>query len=157
MTEFYYCDFWFGAKKSARNIISESEAKSRHESQARYTVLVGSTTTPSAIVDVLLGKDMIGVDFLDEHLRERLTYQFQRVASDKLFLSMVVHREFTGKSDNVAKGTCYIFNEDGRLTIIKEAFSPHHLEECSTTHDPIGNYEPVPVFGHYSGLIAEER
>ncbi|WP_372485884.1 hypothetical protein AB9H29_06160 [Stenotrophomonas sepilia] len=157
MTEFYYCDFWFGAKKSARNIISESEAKSRHESQAHYTVLVGSPTTPSAIVDVLLDKDMIGVDFLDEHLRERLTYQFQRVAPDRLFLSMVVHREFTGKSENVAEGTSYIFNEDGRLNITKENFSPHHLEECSTTHDPIGNYEPVPVFGHYSGLLAEER
>ncbi|WP_313438863.1 hypothetical protein [Stenotrophomonas sp.] len=155
MTEFYYCDFWFGVKKSARNIISESEAKSRHESKARYTVLVGSPTTPSAIIDVLLDKEMIGVDFLDEHLRKRLSYQFQQVAPDKLFLSMVVYTEFAGKSDNIAEGTCYIFNEDGRLTI--ENFSPHHVEECSTTHDPIGNYEPVPVFGHYSGLITEER
>lgn len=155
MTEFYYCDFWFGAKKSARNIISESEAQSRHESEARYTVLVGSPTTPSAIIDVLLDKEMIGVDFLDEHLRKRLSYQFQQVAPDKLFLSMVVYTEFAGQSDNVAEGTCYIFNEDGRLII--EKFSPHHVEECSTTHDPIGNYEPVPVFGHYSGLIAEER
>ncbi|HHA2521440.1 TPA: hypothetical protein ACOENM_002445, partial [Stenotrophomonas maltophilia] len=104
MTELHYCDFWFSAKKSARNIISESEAKSRHESQARYTVLVGSPTTPSAIVDVLLDKDMIGVDFLDEHLRKRLSYQFQQVAPDKLFLSMVVYTEFAGQSDNVAEG-----------------------------------------------------
>jgi len=155
MTEFYYCDFWFGVKKSARNIISESEAKARHESRTRYTVLVGSPTTPSAIIDVLLDKEMIGVDFLDEHLRERLTYQFHEVKPGMLFLSMAVYREFTETSDNVAEGTCYIFNEDGRLTI--ENFSPHHVEECSTTHDPIGNYEPVPVFGHYSALIAEER
>lgn len=157
MTEFYYCDFWFGAKKSARNIISESEAKSRHESQARYTVLVDSPTTPSAIIDVLLDKDMIGVDFLDEHLRERLTYQFQQVAPGNLFLSMAVHRTFDEKSDGIAEGTSYLFNEDGRLTITRENFSPHHLEESSTTHDPTGNYEPVPVFGHYSGLLAEER
>lgn len=157
MTEFHYCDFWFSAKKSARNIISESEARSRHESKARYTVLVSSPTMPSAIVDVLLDKDMIGVDFLDEHLRERLTYQFQQVAPGNLFLSMAVHRTFAGKSDSIAEGTSYLFSEDGRLTITKETFSPHHLEESSTTHDPIDNYEPVPVFGHYSGLIAEER
>ncbi|HDS1532589.1 TPA: hypothetical protein QEK88_002468 [Stenotrophomonas maltophilia] len=157
MTELHYCDFWFSAKKSARNIISKSEAKSRHESLARYTVLVGSPTRPSAIVDVLLDKDMIGVDFLDEYLRERLTYQFQQVAPGNLFLSMAVHRTFAEKSDSIAEGTSYLFNEDGRLTITRETFSPHHLEESSITHDPIDNYEPVPDFGHYSGLIAEER
>ncbi|WP_204267494.1 hypothetical protein, partial [Escherichia coli] len=89
-------------------------------------------TTPSAIVDVLLDKDMIGVDFLDEYLRERLTYQFQQVAPGNLFLSMAVHRSFAEKSDSIAEGTSYLFNEDGRLTITRETFSPHHLEESST-------------------------
>ena len=62
---------------------------------------------------------MIGVDFLDEHLRERLTYQFQQVAPGNLFLSMAVHRTFDEKSDSIAEGTSYLFNEDGRLTITR--------------------------------------
>ncbi|AWT13968.1 lytic transglycosylase [Stenotrophomonas maltophilia] len=157
MTELHYCDSWFAAKKFAQNIISEPQARLRHEKRASYTVLIGSPVTPSAFIEVLLDKEMIGVDFLDEHLRERLTYQFHEVKPGMLFLSMAVYREFAETSDNVVEGTSYHFKEDGRLTIIKETFSPHHLEESSSVFDPASNYEPVPSFGCYSSLISEER
>jgi hypothetical protein len=63
------------------------------------------------------GNDFIGVDFLDEFLRESLSYQFEEVESGRLFLSMATHREFDGEKDQVLSGCSYIFKQDGKLIL----------------------------------------
>jgi hypothetical protein len=153
----YYCKSWFRMKKVAIELLTETDAGLRHSSGESYTVLIGSESKPSCFVEVLLGKGMVGVGFLDDRCREYLTYQFQCVSTDRLFLSMATHREFCGDEERILGGTSYIFSESGDLIIRREKFNPHSLEEAKSSFDPSGNYEDVPDFGCYSSLIKADR
>ena len=97
----YYCKSWFRMKKVATELLTETGAALRHSSGESYTALIGSKSKPSCFVEVLLGKGMVGVGFLDDRCREYLTYQFQCVGTDRLFLSMATHREFDGDEEKV--------------------------------------------------------
>jgi len=70
---------------------------------------------------------------------------------------MATHREFEIDTNKVTNGTCYIFSEDGNVIIRKEAFSPHIVEEATSTFDARNNYENHPSFGDYSRLIVADR
>lgn len=152
----FYCDSWFRFKSAAIEPLSEDAARARHLSGRPYVALIGSEVTPSCFVELLLDKNMVGVGYLDDKGREYLTYQFQCLGSEKLFLAMATHREFDidGK---VAVGTSYIFNEDGGLVIRREKFNPHELEEAKSSFDPKSNYENMPAFGEYFGVIKKDR
>lgn len=152
MLPIYYCRSWFRMKKVAIDPFDETVARSRHLSGRPYTALIGSDCKSSCFIEFLIDKGMVGVGFLDDMCREYLTYQFQCVGPDKLFLSMATHREFEGGEDKVVGGTNYIFGESGDLVIRREKFNPHRLEEAKLSFDPSGNYEDVPEFGCYSSV-----
>lgn len=152
----FYCDAWFRSKNTAVGPISEEAAKVRHVAGKPYVALIGSNATPSCFVEVLLDKDMVGVGYLDEKGREYLTYQFQCMDSERLFLTMATYREFSADG-KVSVGTSYIFNKEGGLVIRCEKFNPHEVEEANANFDPTGNYEKIPAFGDYSGVIRKDR
>lgn len=109
-----------------------SIARARHQAGAPYAVLIGSATTPSCFIEMLMDKRMVGVGFLDDE-----------------------GREF--EAAKVILGTTYIFNQQGSLVIRREHLNPYRLEEIQSTFDPTGNYEPAPAFGDYSTLMKINR
>ncbi|KNC92375.1 hypothetical protein [Trabulsiella odontotermitis] len=159
----FYCKSWFRVKKKPIDLWSDKKARKKHESGEPYTVLVGSDTTPSHVIDVTKKAGWVSVGFLDEELREYLLYSFKLLANDQLFLSMAVHREFALNEGegagfmNVSNGTTYLFNEDGNTVVREERFNPHLLEESETKVDISGNYEAFPAFGDYQSIIRKER
>lgn len=162
-SEIFYCKSWFRAKKKPIDLWSDKQARKNHEFGEPYTVLVGSNTTPTHVIDVTKNAGWVSVGFLDEELREYLLYSFKLLANDQLFLSMAVHREFALNEGegagfmNVSNGTTYLFNEDGNTVVREERFNPHLLEESETKVDISGNYEPFPAFGDYQSIIRKER
>ncbi|HGL6718171.1 hypothetical protein NTJ56_10160 [Burkholderia contaminans] len=153
----HYCKSWFSARKIPLDSINEGEARALHEGEKPYTALIGDELKPSCFVEMVIDKGMVGVGFLDDLLREYLTYQFQVTEDGRLFLSMATHREYDGNDDRVVKGTSYLFEESGKLAIEREAFDPYQMEEAHSEFDPSGNYEEIPSFGDYSKLISRER
>ena len=151
----YFCKSWFRAKKKPTEIWSEEHASSAHVRKQTYTVLVDSAERPYCFIDVSEG--VVGVGFLDEFLREPLTYAFQEVEPGRLFLSMATHREFDGSTDKVVNGISYLFEQDGSVKIRREYFDPHRLETAESTVNVSSNYSPMPEFGQYDELIRVER
>lgn len=152
----YYCDGWFAAKKFATEVWTEAQAKDAHDNGRNYTVLVDSIERPFCVILVMA--KAVAVDFLDEDLREALSYVFQVVAPGRLFLTRAVHREFDGDEDKVAKGTSYKFTEDGKVRIDRETFLPaHRLEVANSQTDVSANYAAVPEFGKYEEFMRMER
>lgn len=156
MSEYFYCKAWFRAKKQATLPYSDDEARRLHDEGKSYCVLVGSAKSPTHFIEV--ANDIVVVGFLDEQLREYLTYQFQVVKPGDLFLSRVTRRAFEGQSDAVANETSHIFKPNGSVTIRRESFSPEYaLEESKSTSILKGNWENYPEFGKYDPYIKEER
>jgi hypothetical protein len=152
----YFCKKWFAAKKYAPELWTEAQAKEAHDNGRNYTVLVDSLERPFCAILVMANGT--AVDFLDECLREALSYQFQVVSPGQLFLTMAVHREFDGNEDKVAKGTMYTFTQEGKVHIRRETFLPtHSLETADTQADVSSNYVPFPQFGEYEELVRMER
>jgi hypothetical protein len=154
---FFYCKSWFLAKKRPTEIWSEEQARRAHDERRPYTVLVNDLERPYAVIDVAGDTGFVGVTFLDDLLRESLSYHFKEVEQGNLFLSMATHREFDGDKDQVRLGDSYIFSQDGKLIIRKQSFNPQSLEEANSSADVSGNYEKYPDFGSYDHLLKIER
>lgn len=135
---------------------SDDEARRLHEEARPYCVLVGSAGRPTHFIEI--ANDLVGVGFLDEQLREYMTYRFQGVEPGKIFLTMVTRRVFEGQSDAVANETSQTFNINGSVTIKRESFSPEYaLEESKSTSTLKGNWENYPEFGKYEAVIRGGR
>lgn len=156
-SEVYFCKSWFRIKKIAIDLCDEATASIYHETGASYTALMGSAVKPTCFLEFLTDKDMVGVGFLDQHLREYMTYQFQRMEDGRLFLSMVTHRKFFDNGDKVKEGVTYFFDRGGELIIRRQIFNPHTVERAVSSFDPANNYERFPEFGEYSELVKVER
>jgi hypothetical protein len=156
MSAVFYSKGWFRAKKKPLELFSEERARALHEKGELYCALIGSTEKPNCFLEVT--SSFVGVGFLDEELRENLSYSFQQKESGRLFLSMATWREYEGSTDKVVNGTTYIFGTNGTLSIRKETFTPEHILETSTnTADVSGNWEKFPLFGNYGCFTRAER
>lgn len=151
----YYCKSWFRAKKKPTELWPAEKAEAAHRSKQPYTALVGSAEAPYCFLD--LADKVVGVGFLDDRLRESLTYAFKEIEAGKLFLTMAVHREFEGDTDKVASGVTYTFEPSGTVQIRREFFNPHRVETSTSSFDPVPNFAAWPVFGEYDDLIRVER
>src|SRR5450830_1467695 len=151
----YFCKSWFRAKKRPTEVWSEVQAKSAHINKKTYTVLVGAIEQPYCFLEISDG--VVAVGFLDEFLRESLTYAFQEFEPEKLFLTMAIYREFDGNTDKVESGTSYFFERDGTVRMTRELFSPHRVETSESKRDVSSNYSAVPEFANYEELIRIER
>ncbi|WP_370682020.1 hypothetical protein [Comamonas sp. GB3 AK4-5] len=152
----YFCKSWFAAKKIPIEVWTEAQAKAAHKVGRNYTVLADSLERP--FCNLTVTPKAVFVDFLDEHLRAALSYQFQEMSAEHYFLTMAVHREYQGETDKVTHGTCYIFKQNGDVQIHRECFEPvYGLETASTRADVSSNYEPAPQFGQYENFMRKER
>jgi len=151
----FFCKSWFRAKKQPTEMWSAKAAQRAHENGQPYTVLVDSEIRPICFLEV--EAKTVGVCFLDDLLRETLTYHFQEVEPGRLFLTMATYREFLGVTDKVAVGTSYVFARDGTVQMRRESFDPYRLETATSSADIAANYSPSPSFGEYADLIRSER
>lgn len=152
----YFCKSWFAAKRKPTEIWTEKQAKTASQAGRPYTVLVDSMERPFCVLN--FASRFVGIDFLDEYLRETLTYHFREVSSSRLFLSMATHREFESNSDKVISGTTYMFGEDGNVKMRREFFLPEYRLETGESKADVGaNFSPVPEFGEYDEIIRIER
>lgn len=153
--QYHYCKSWFRAKKVPIQVMSADAARALHDQGQMYTVLVDSDVRPTAFIEVTPGSAMVG--FLDDFLRENLSYTFKATGDGRLFLSMATYREFREESDVVASGTNYVFSEDGALSIRRQSFSPATSDITNSSTNVSGNYEHYPAFGEYDPLLKPER
>jgi hypothetical protein len=154
-TPVYFCKSWFRAKKRPTEVWTAEQAKHAHQNRQPYTVLVGSIEQPYCFLEV--ADKVVGVGFLDQNLRESLSYDFQECATRKQFLTMATHREFAKDSDEVVDATSYVFKEDGTVHIRREVFNPHRIETTTISSDISKNYADCPEFGEYDDFIKIER
>lgn len=133
---------------------SEEQAQHEHARKSKYTVLVGSVDRPFCFLDIT--DIIVAVGFLDEHLRERLTYAFQEVSGNRLFLSSIVYRDYKDDSDEITNATMYLFAIDGNLHIERTKMHPVSSEVSTSTVDISHNFTGKPTFGNYDDLIRIE-
>lgn len=151
-----YCDIWFRSKKTSVGPISEDEARKRHVSGSHYVALIGPPEKPYYFIDIV--PPFFGVGFLDDNLREYLSYHFDKSSRPgDIFLSMATFREYKGITDEIEKATTYYFYESGIAHIKETDFTKNEIYEYDTEYDPEPNYEPQPLFGRYNGILKEER
>lgn len=155
MANVHYCKSWFAAKQRPTEIWDETRARSAHEQRKPYTILIGDLDRPTHVIEI--NNAFVGVEFLDDKLREALSYQFREYEPGKLFLNMATYREFDGDADRVRIGTTYVFDRSGTVKIRRETFEPHGIEEAEGTLDVTGNFDSYPEFGQYAHLCVRER
>ena len=130
-------------------------ARGAHDSRQLYTVLIGNSKRPECFIE--LKGSYVGVGFLDDNIREYLSYQFQEVEPGRLFLTMATHRKFQGTSDATAIGTTYIFNRDGTVDVEDREFLSGKSSNRQLQADVSRNWEHYPIFGDYLSLVKIER
>lgn len=158
MTELYhYAEKWSRGYKEVRGPLTEEQARARHRSGKWYTVLLGSTECPSCFIEVVGENGYVGVNFLDEHLRNYLIYDFQQIGPGRLFNSIGTFRTFVDNSDKVAMVETYRFERDGRLTVTRTDLLTDESEVGSREIDVTPNFEAWPEFGQYERLLIQDR
>jgi hypothetical protein len=150
-----YSTGWFRAEKRALGPMSEEEARRRHGAREPYCAVVETNGVPSCFIEV--NDDFFGVSFLDELLREYLSYDFEELEPGRLFLTTATFRQFQGSDDNVASGETYFFKPDGGMAIEIEDFVNDTFEEKRGGCEMGPNWAEFPAFGAYDPLMNRER
>jgi len=153
--EVHYCEGWFRARKIAVNIWEIAEARTAYVNRQMYTALIGSPTAPECFVEST--GDAIGLGFLDDLLREHVSYEFEEKEPGKLFLSMATERKFEGDTDNVTWAITYFFDEDGHVVIRETDVITDLVTQAETYLDVSANWEPYPEFGQYESIARKDR
>lgn len=143
-----YYERWFLKKKVGLNPISLEEAKSRHERNKGYCVLIENT----AIVDI--AGDWVSVNFIDEFLRPYLNYDFKKIYEDQLFLKGAIYREYEGNTDEIVASVVFNFKENGSYIAEKDGAECKSIEGNAPITDLLDSY---PKFGVYDHLLQIER
>jgi hypothetical protein len=154
---YYYVGQWARGYKSLRRPLTEAQARASHESGKWYTVLVGDALRPSAFIEVVGENKYVGVNFLDEYLRDYLIYNFQRDASGLLFMTSGTFRRYETESDTLIAVEEYRFKPVGQLTVTRTDLRTNTQEVGSKEIDVTPNYESWPEFGRYERLLVHER
>lgn len=158
MTQVYsYAEKWSRGYREAIDPLTESDARARHSRGELYTVLVASAEHPSCFIEIVGENNYVGVNFLDDHQRNYLTYDFQRGKDGLLFLSGADFRMYRGISDDLAIVEQYRFKREGDLTVTITDLTANTSDVGTKQLDVAPNYEAWPEFGEYEQLIMRDR
>jgi hypothetical protein len=153
-----YCKRWSRFRKCMTEIWNAEKARKAHERGDLYTVLLGDPEKPTCFLEVHLKLGYIGVNFLDEYLRDYFQCGFTKEKPGMLFLSQVTHREYEAETDTVIEAKFARFFPDGRA--IYEIDNTHEdalLRKEVEQEDLSVNWEPIPEFGQYESIARFER
>lgn len=150
-----YCRKWFAAKQRPLDVMTSEGALKLHESGEAYTAVIRDLEgNPRNLVDFANGIYL--VSFLDDLKRIYLTYQFDVVNNEKLFLTFATHHEYDETGKEVEKSV-YAFKPDGSLYIEKRDYLTSEVATANNNTDVSGNWESLPVFGDYSNITKANR
>jgi hypothetical protein len=150
-----YCKYWF--QKRPIQIWDEQKALKVHQRGKPYTVLIGNESHPQCFLQVNLEFNFVGVNFLDNNLRNYLVYLFGEVEPGKLFLKEVISREYKDATDEVVNAKTLRFQVDGTTTV-QESDLIQQSQFTKDIHSEVSQlWEPVPEFGHYLSIARLER
>lgn len=107
--EMVFCIKWWIHEKKPINIISEVEAKKKHDAGKPYTVLLLENDVIKNII--LLANGFVTVSFVDSYLKLYLTYNFLKKDEKKLFLKGASYVEY--KNGVKIESMNYNFFESG--------------------------------------------
>lgn len=151
----------YGSRKvKDENLLIEA-AKHAHDNKLVYYVTIFENGNPYCHLEI--NKVFYRVNFLDEHLRKYMSYDFtdnfKEINPDKLFLSQIMYWEFENNTDKMVKITDYIFKADGSFHITeRDLIANEQIDsEAKAKIDVTANWEDYPEFGKYDNLIKKER
>ena len=133
-------------------------ARERHERGRLYAAILGDPERPWAHLDVRLEVGYVGVEFLDEQLREDLSYTFSRAPDSEgdLFLEQATWRSYDSSGDRFS-AEHYIFEPPNLAHVAKLDYVADEQETSDVETDLAQNWEPVPAFGEYESIARRER
>lgn len=150
-----YCERWFYRGKRPIRPTDPSLARRCHENGEPYVAVVPSFEQPAYVISV--ARPWVTVGFLDAHLREYMTFSFHERKPRRLFMTMALHREFAGASDEVVRATTMAFEEDGTMLAEERDLASGDVSERRGRVDVSANWGEYPSFGDYGALCREER
>lgn len=157
VTTVAYAERWSDLKREMVWPLAEKDARVRHDRGELYTALVCDSGRPQAYLDVRLEAGFVGVHFLDEELRNHLTYMFTRPEGEgDLFLETVSRRVYDDAGDLI-HDEYYIFKPPDRAHVKKRDYGTKTAETYDLETDLSDNHEPVPDFGEYESIARAER
>lgn len=153
-----YSKKWFRFKKRPIDILSIEDAKSLHDAGELYTALIKDKDKYISFIEVNLSEGFIGVSWLDDKLREKLAYSFQKSDnSSRLFLSTAMYWEYMNESNDFIRSSRYTFDINGKV-FVEVVNTDEQIKESFETHSDIScNWEDTPSFGEYKNLLKRER
>ncbi len=150
-----YCERWNDVLNQPFQPMSEAEARRRHETGQLYSVLLGDPAAPQALVEVRLETGYVAVDFFDDRLRRFVDYVYGE-RDGRLFFKSTSERRWDRKG-SLRAAQSYDFKPDGHVYVTK-LDAVRNMEETyeqwATVDD---NWEEIPAFGDYSGVLRIER
>jgi hypothetical protein len=115
-----YAHRWFRGHKRPIDVLTEEQARQRHERGEGYVVLAGDDPMrPFGFAEVGPAAGAVGVTFFDERMRCRVEYGFRRMEA-RSFLGDATIRTFDDATDKVLTADIYAFTPDGGMR------SEHH-------------------------------
>lgn len=159
-----YCLRWSRARRLVNTELDDEDARRLHDKGKLYTVVAHEGGRPSAFIEVRLEVWFVGVSFLDEKLRELISFAFSAVDLNgrpappgRCFLQSVIVSEFDDDTDKAAFGTSYDYDFDGNCRVIRESLRTRELAESHHRVDVSGHWEALPAFGGYEPFLRRER
>jgi hypothetical protein len=151
-----YAKGWFARQRQPLAALDVDTARDLHRRGELYTAILGDPAAPHCYLDVRLERDFVGVNFLDPLRRCDLSYLFTP-AGQRLFLSEIWVRHFTGDCDSAPAREHYGFANDGHVNV--ERYEEGKRIELIQYRDVdvAPHYAAVPEFGEYESLGRRER
>ena len=148
-----FCHKWFDHDARMIEQMSREAAEARHRESLGYTVVVGDLSRPQCFMEV--GPSNCLVTYLDQDHRPHLSYDFveSRGGGDRLFLRLLIDREYKPGSREVIRARSYTFSEDGKVRIMDSDIPSRANKITDGCADVSDYFVKKPAFGEYGEYI----
>lgn len=147
------------AERRDGEVLSEREARRRHERGEGYVVLLGTPERPWACAEARLGRGLIRVHTLDDAGRPESTYEFTSgdgEPADTLFLRSFDDREL-GEGGDVESLDHFVYGPDGRGEVTEWVRDDVTPQVSSVRHTTETLWLEVPEFGDWAWIDGIEN
>ena len=149
-----YCKKWSVFRKQPHDIITEQEAKRRHEKNGPYTAVIYNSKDDTVRFVVDVNSRFIVVNFFNEELENYLMYGFVKIEG-KLFINTAYYYRFLDNKE--IEHIYFNFKENGDMVTEKKDYIKDIVEESESKVDVSGNWLSIPEFGNYKEILIEQR
>jgi hypothetical protein len=152
----FYCKGWFEYAKIAVDLWTPEKARKAHIKRSGYTILVDSSTRPSAFIETK--GDVISVSVLDDFLRVYMNFAFVERAPGWASLNSGTIRQFVGDTDKVSGGRNYNFRPNGEMWVTDEWLVPERGKRSEMKMRDVSEHTlDWPEFGEYEDFLKTDR